>query len=163
MPLIDIGEMILNKNPQNYFNEVEQAAFSPSNIVPGIGFSPDKMLQARIFSYPDAQRYRIGTNYHLLPVNRAKSEVNSYNVAGAMNFDAYKNGVAQRHTPLDEDFYTQPRDLFKLMNESQKSQFFDNIAASMEGIEAKIIERALGHFENISPVYAKGVKKALGE
>lgn len=82
--------MILNQNPQNYFNEVEQAAFSPSNIVPGIGFSPDKCYKLEFFSYPDAQRYRIGTNYHLLPVNRAKSEVNTYNVAGAMNLIVIK-------------------------------------------------------------------------
>ncbi len=191
VPLMDIGEMILNQNPQNYFNEVEQAAFSPSNIVPGIGFSPDKMLQARIFSYPDAQRYRIGTNYHLLPVNRARSEVNTYNVAGAMNFDSYKNGAAyyepnsyeespkedksylepdlvlegnaQRYAPLDNDFYTQPRALFNIMNQNQKEQLFENIAASMEGVEEKIIARALGHFEKISPDYAQGIKKALGK
>ncbi|ARJ57259.1 catalase [Campylobacter cuniculorum] len=189
VPLMDIGEMVLNKNVENYFNEVEQAAFSPSNIVPGIGFSPDKMLQARIFSYPDAQRYRIGTNYHLLPVNRARSEVNTYNVAGAMNFDSYKNGSAyyepnsyaqspkedksylepnlnlegdaQRYKALDDDFYTQPRALFHLMNQNQKEQLFSNIAASMEGVDSTIIDRALEHFEKISPDYKEGVKKAL--
>ncbi|EGK8062655.1 catalase [Campylobacter lari] len=189
VPLIEVGELVLNKNVQNYFNEVEQAAFSPSNIVSGIGFSPDKMLQARIFSYPDAHRYRIGTNYHLLPVNRAKSEVNTYNVAGAMNFDTYKNGPAyyepnsyddspkedksylepdlalegntQRYAPLDDDFYTQPRALFDIMNESQKEQLFKNIAASMNGVDEKIIARALSHFEKISSEYANGVKKAL--
>ena len=190
VPLIEIGEMVLNKNPENYFNEVEQAAFSPANIVPGIGFSPDKMLQGRIFSYPDAQRYRIGTNYHLLPVNRARSEVNTYNVAGSMNSDTYKNGpayyepnsysdspkedksylepdlaldgAAQRYAPLDDDFYTQPRALFNLMNDNQKAQLFSNIAASMDGVEKSIIDRALAHFEKISPDYANGVKKALG-
>ncbi|MCV3377612.1 catalase [Campylobacter sp. IFREMER_LSEM_CL2194] len=189
VPLIEVGELVLNKNVQNYFNEVEQAAFSPSNIVPGIGFSPDKMLQARIFSYPDAHRYRIGTNYHLLPVNRAKSEVNTYNVAGAMNFDTYKNGAAyyepnsyddspkedksylepdlvleggaQRYTPLDDDFYTQPRALFDIMNQDQKEQLFKNIATSMSGVDEKIIARALSHFEKISSEYANGVKKAL--
>ncbi|EDP6893440.1 TPA: catalase [Campylobacter lari] len=189
VPLIEVGELVLNKNVQNYFNEVEQAAFSPSNIVPGIGFSPDKMLQARIFSYPDAHRYRIGTNYHLLPVNRAKSEVNTYNVAGAMNFDTYKNGAAyyepnsyddspkedksylepdlalegsaQRYAPLDDDFYTQPRALFDIMNQDQKEQLFKNIAASMSGVDEKIIARALSHFEKISSEYANGVKKAL--
>ncbi|MBF7049390.1 catalase [Campylobacter volucris] len=189
VPLIDVGELVLNKNVQNYFNEVEQAAFSPSNIVPGIGFSPDKMLQARIFSYPDAHRYRIGTNYHLLPINRAKSEVNTYNVAGAMNFDTYKNGlayyepnsyndspkedknylepdlaidnIAQRYAPLDDDFYTQPRALFNIMSENQKEQLFSNIAASMDKVEEKIIQRALDHFEKISTEYANGVKKAL--
>ncbi|EAK0493732.1 catalase [Campylobacter lari] len=189
VPLIEVGELVLNKNVQNYFNEVEQAAFSPSNIVPGIGFSPDKMLQARIFSYPDAHRYRIGTNYHLLPVNRAKSEVNTYNVAGAMNFDTYKNdaayyepnsyddspkedksylepdlvleGSAQRYAPLDDDFYTQPRALFDIMNQDQKEQLFKNIAASMSGVDEKIIVRALSHFEKISSEYANGIKKAL--
>ncbi|MPB47365.1 catalase [Campylobacter lari] len=189
VPLIEVGELVLNKNVQNYFNEVEQAAFSPSNIVPGIGFSPDKMLQARIFSYPDAHRYRIGTNYHLLPVNRAKSEVNTYNVAGAMNFDTYKNGAAyyepnsyddspkedksylepdlalegsaQRYAPLDDDFYTQPKALFDIMNQDQKEQLFKNIAASMSGVDEKIIARALSHFEKISSEYANGVKKTL--
>lgn len=189
VPLIEVGEMVLNKNPQNYFNEVEQAAFSPSNIVPGIGFSPDKMLQGRIFSYPDAQRYRIGTNYHLLPVNKARSEVNTYNVAGAMNFDEYKNqaayyepnsydysakestnfnepelkidGGANRYAPLDNDFYTQPRDLFNIMNNSQKEQLFKNIAASMQGVNQNIIDKALVHFEKISKEYADGVKNAL--
>ena len=189
VPLIDVGEMTLNKNPQNYFNEVEQAAFAPSNIVPGIGFSPDKMLQARVFSYADAQRYRIGTNYHLLPVNRARSEVNTYNVAGAMNFDNYKNeaayyepnsydyahkedrsflepdlkidGAAARCAALDNDFYTQPRALFELMNENQKEQLFQNIAASMQGVDEKIINKALAHFEKIAPAYKKGVEQAL--
>ncbi|MCH3700757.1 catalase [Campylobacter lari] len=189
VPLIEVGELVLNKNVQNYFNEVEQAAFSPSNIVPGIGFSPDKMLQARIFSYPDAHRYRIGTNYHLLPVNRTKSEVNTYNVAGAMNFDTYKNGAAyyepnsyddspkedksylepdlvlegsaQRYAPLDDDFYAQPRALFDIMNQDQKEQLFKNIAASMSGVDEKIIARALSHFEKISSEYANGVKKTL--
>ncbi|EAW0605954.1 catalase [Campylobacter lari] len=189
VPLIEVGELVLNKNVQNYFNEVEQAAFSPSNIVPGIGFSPDKMLQARIFSYPDAHRYRIGTNYHLLPVNHTKSEVNTYNVAGAMNFDTYKNGAAyyepnsyddspkedksylepdlvlegsaQRYAPLDDDFYAQPRALFDIMNQDQKEQLFKNIAASMSGVDEKIIVRALSHFEKISSEYANGIKKAL--
>lgn len=189
VPLIEVGELILNRNPQNYFNEVEQAAFSPSNIVPGIGFSPDKMLQGRIFSYPDAHRYRIGTNYHLLPINRPKSEVNTYNVAGAMNSDTYENKAAyyepnsydysakeckefaepdlktngniQRYAPLDGDYYTQPRALFALMDSNQQAQLFENIASSMEGVESKIIERALGHFEKIAPEYAQGVKNAL--
>src|SRR5438874_1790007 len=93
-PLIDVGELELNRNPENYFAEVEQAAFSPSNIVPGIGFSPDKMLQARIFSYADAHRYRIGTHYELLPVNRPKSAVNTYYLDGPMRFDAPKSSNA---------------------------------------------------------------------
>ncbi len=67
--LIDVGVLELNRNSENYFAEVEQAAFNPANIVPGIGFSPDKMLQGRLFSYGDAQRYRLGVNHHLIPVN----------------------------------------------------------------------------------------------
>ena len=190
-PLIDVGVMTLNENPKNYFNEVEQAAFSPSNIVPGISFSPDKMLQARIFSYPDAQRYRIGTHYAQLSVNRPISEINTYVVGGAMNNGMYKlddkayyepnsfgsgkedrsllepdinlEGAMQRydHRAEDQDYYSQPRALFVLMNDSQKSQLFSNIAESMADVSEAIKERAIGHFEQISPEYANGVKAAL--
>ena len=190
-PLIDVGVMTLNENPKNYFNEVEQAAFSPSNIVSGISFSPDKMLQARIFSYPDAQRYRIGTHYAQLSVNRPISEINTYVVGGAMNNGMYKlddkayyepnsfgsgkedrsllepdinlEGAMQRydHRAEDQDYYSQPRALFALMNDSQKSQLFSNIAESMAGVSEAIKERAIGHFEQISPEYANGVRAAL--
>nr|WP_314469326.1 catalase [uncultured Campylobacter sp.] len=190
-PLIDVGVMTLNENPKNYFNEVEQAAFSPSNIVPGISFSPDKMLQARIFSYPDAQRYRIGTHYAQLSVNSPISEINTYIVGGAMNNGMYKlddkayyepnsfgsgkedrsllepdisiEGAMQRydHRAEDKDYYSQPRALFVLMNDSQKSQLFSNIAESMAGVSEAIKERAIGHFEQISPEYANGVRTAL--
>lgn len=190
-PLIDVGVMTLNENPKNYFNEVEQAAFSPSNIVPGISFSPDKMLQARIFSYPDAQRYRIGTHYAQLSVNRPISEINTYVTGGAMNNGMYElddkayyepnsfgggkedrsllepdinlEGAMQRydHRAEDQDYYSQPRALFVLMNDSQKSQLFSNIAESMADVSEAIKERAIGHFEQISPEYANGVKAAL--
>ena len=190
-PLIDVGVITLNENPKNYFNEVEQAAFSPSNIVPGISFSPDKMLQARIFSYPDAQRYRIGTHYAQLSVNRPISEINTYVVGGAMNNGMYElddkayyepnsfgggkedrsllepdinlEGAMQRydHRAEDQDYYSQPRALFALMNDNQKSQLFSNIAESMAGVSEAIKERAIGHFEQISPEYANGVKAAL--
>lgn len=190
-PLIDVGVMTLNENPKNYFNEVEQAAFSPSNIVPGIGFSPDRMLQARIFSYPDAQRYRIGTHYAQLNVNRPVSEINTYVVGGALNNGMYEldekayyepnsfgggkenanfaepdlalEGVMKRynHRELDSDYYSQPRALFDLMNEAQKEQLFNNIAQSMQGVSDFIVQRALGHFEKISSDYANGVRKAL--
>ena len=190
-PLIDVGVMTLNENPKNYFNEVEQAAFSPSNKVPGISFSPDKMLQARIFTYPDAQRYRIGTHYAQLSVNCPISEINTYVVGGAMNNGMYElddkayyepnsfgsgkedrsllepdinlEGAMQRydHRAEDQDYYSQPRALFALMNDSQKSQLFSNIAESMAGVSEAIKERAIGHFEQISPEYANGVKAAL--
>lgn len=190
-PLIDVGVMTLNENPKNYFNEVEQAAFSPSNIVPGISFSPDKMLQARIFSYPDAQRYRIGTHYAQLSVNRPISEINTYVTGGAMNNGMYElddkayyepnsfgggkedrsllepdinlEGAMQRydHRAEDQDYYSQPRALFVLMNDSQRSQLFSNIAESMASVSEAIKERAIGHFEQISPEYANGVRAAL--
>lgn len=188
-PLIDVGVMTLNKNPQNYFNEIEQACFSPSNIVPGIGFSPDKMLQARIFSYPDAHRARMGKNYDQLPVNRPKSEVNTYHAAGAMNFglqkttDAYYepnsfDGPKEDHAfiepPLkldgdayrynhrhNNDDYAQPRELFGIMSDDQKNQLFNNIAEAMDGVPQNIIDRQMAHFEKISAEYANGVKKAL--
>jgi catalase len=86
-PLIEVGELVLDRNPDNYFADVEQAAFNPVNVVPGMGYSPDKMLQARLVSYPDAHRYRIGTNYEALPVNKPKCPINNYNRDGAMRFD----------------------------------------------------------------------------
>ena len=92
-PLIDVGVLELNKNPENYFAEVEQAAFNPANIVPGIGFSPDKMLQGRLFSYGDAQRYRLGVNHHLIPVNRARCPVHSFHRDGAMRVDGNHGGT----------------------------------------------------------------------
>ncbi|MET8339064.1 catalase [Streptosporangium canum] len=85
-PEITIGKFVLNRNPDNYFAEVEQASFEPANLVPGIGPSPDKMLQGRLFSYPDAHRYRIGANYLQLPINRPLSPVHSYNKDGQMTF-----------------------------------------------------------------------------
>ena len=88
-PLIEFAELVLDRNPQNYFTDIEQAAFEPSSIVPGIGFSPDKMLQARLFAYPDAHRYRLGVNYQLLPVNSPHAAVaNNYQRDGAMRLDS---------------------------------------------------------------------------
>jgi catalase len=86
-PLREAGILTLNRNPANYFGEVEQAAFSPSNVVPGMGFSPDKMLQGRLVSYPDAHRYRLSVNYESLPVNRPRCPVHHYHRDGMMRFD----------------------------------------------------------------------------
>jgi len=188
-PMIDVGVLTLNENPKNYFNEIEQASFSPSNIVPGIGFSPDKMLQARIFSYPDAHRYRVGTHYESLPVNRPIVDVNTYHTAGSMNYEqkevsnayyepnsfdgAVENpslkepnldvfGAANRYDHnVDNDNYTQVRDLFNLMSTYQKEQLFNNIASSMEGVPSEIIERQLNHFSKVSSEYSAGVRTAL--
>src|ERR1700726_1777701 len=86
-PLIDVGMLELNRNPENYFADVEQAAFSPANVVPGISFSPDKMLQSRLFSYGDAQRYRLGVNHHQIPVNAPKCPYHAYHRDGSMRTD----------------------------------------------------------------------------
>ncbi|WEX09123.1 catalase KatA [Chelativorans sp. AA-79] len=91
-PPVDIGVLELNRNPENYFAEIEQVAFSPSNIVPGIGYSPDKMLQARVFSYADAHRYRLGTHYEALPVNAPRCPVHHYHKDGQMNFFGQRTG-----------------------------------------------------------------------
>ena len=81
-PLIEVGVLELNRNPDNYFAEVEQAAFNPAHVVPGIGFSPDRMLQGRLFSYGDAQRYRLGVNHHQIPVNAPRCPYHSYHRDG---------------------------------------------------------------------------------
>jgi catalase len=188
-PVIDVGVLELNENPQNYFQQIEQASFSPSNVVPGVSWSPDKMLQARVFSYADAHRYRVGTHYEMLPVNRPLSEVNTYHMDGSMNFeepnysDAYYEPnsfdgpkedarLAEPPFPVDgdgarydhregNDDFTQPRALFELMNSDQKQQLFGNIARHMQGTNEKIINRQLSLFEQVHPDYAKGVKEAL--
>lgn len=189
-PMIKVGIMTLNENPKNYFNEIEQASFSPSNVVSGISFSPDKMLQARIFSYPDAHRYRVGTHYEMLPVNRPIVEVNTYHADGSMNYeikeptDAYYepnsfNGpiedksfaepvfetgnIADRYNHrIGNDDFSQPRALFELMSANQKEQLFSNIAAAMDTVPRNIIDRQIALFEQVHPDYAAGVKKALG-
>ena len=147
-PLIEVGYFELNRNPENFFAEVEQAAFSPANIVPGIGFSPDKMLQGRLFSYGDAQRYRLGVNHHHIPVNAPKCPFHSYHRDGAMRTDGnlgrtptyFPNSRGEwidqpqlNEPPLeitgaaahwdhrvDDDHYQQPGDLFRKMNPQQK-------------------------------------------
>jgi len=190
-PPIDVGILELNRNPENYFAEIEQVAFSPSNIVPGIGFSPDKMLQARIFSYADAHRYRLGTHYEALPVNHPKVPVHNYHKDGQMRFfppgapaDAYyepnsfsgpKQDERFREPPLKisgdadrynhrvgNDDYTQAGNLYRLMSPEQKQQLYGNIAAAMQGVPVEIINRQLVHFYRADPDYGIGVAAALG-
>jgi catalase len=192
-PLIEVGVMELDRNPANYFAEIEQAAFSPSNVVPGIGFSPDKMLQARLFSYADAHRYRLGTHYEALPVNAPKCPVHHYHKDGAMNFfgartgaaDAYYepnsfggaaqdpgvaepplrlSGSAARHDHREgNDDYTQAGNLFRLFDEGQRRRLGQNIAAAMAGVPAFIVERQLAHFDRADPAYGAVVRAALAE
>jgi catalase len=156
-PLIEVGVMELNRNPENYFADVEQAAFNPASIVPGIGFSPDKMLQGRLFSYGDAQRYRLGVNHHQIPVNRPRCPFNSYHRDGQMRdrrqrrrhaglraqqlrrvaaAAGLRRAAAQaggRGRPLgqDDDNFTQPGKLFRLMTPAQRQVLFENTARAM--------------------------------
>jgi catalase len=189
-PLIEVGEFTLNKNPENYFAEVEQSAFNPASIVPGIGFSPDKMLQGRLFSYADAQRYRLGVNHHLIPVNKPKCPFHSYHRDGAMRVDGnhgstpgYEPNSSEewqeqadfKEPPLsiegaadhwnhreDDDYYTQPGLLFNLMNDEQKKVLFTNTASSI-GDAPKIIQlRHIGNCMKADPEYGKGIADALG-
>jgi len=189
-PLIEVGELVLDRNPVNYFAEVEQAAFEPRNIVPGMGFSPDKMLQGRLLSYPDAHRYRLGVNYDTLPVNRPQCPVHTYNRDGAMRFDgnsgsevnyepnsfhgptevpAYRErprtitGSVDRHNHrLDSDYYSQPGDLFRLMVPEARERLIGNIVASMASVPRRIQELQVQHFYKADPAYGDGVARGLG-
>ncbi|SCF65421.1 catalase [Streptomyces sp. Ncost-T10-10d] len=102
-PLIEVGEWELSRNPDNYFADVEQVAFTPANVVPGIGFSPDRMLQGRLFSYGDAQRYRLGVNHHQIPVNAPRNPVNSYHRDGGMRVDGNHGAPPRASSPIPTD------------------------------------------------------------
>lgn len=189
-PLIEVGELELNRNPENFFAEVEQAAFNPANIVPGIGFSPDKMLQGRLFSYGDAQRYRLGVNHHLIPVNAPKCPVNSYHRDGAMRTDGnfggtigYEpnslgewqeqpdfsepplalNGDADHWSEaLDENDFKQAGDLFRLMSTAEQATLFANTAAELKGVPQEIQLRHICHCFQADRAYGAGIAEALG-
>ncbi|MDB5854366.1 MAG: catalase [Herminiimonas sp.] len=188
-PLIDVGMLELNRNPENYFAEVEQAAFSPANVVPGISFSPDKMLQSRLFSYGDAQRYRLGVNHHQIPVNAPKCPFNSYHRDGAMRVDGNKGSTigyepnskgewqqqpdfsepplaiegAADHWDhrLDDDYFTQPGNLFRLMTPEKQQLLFENTARSVGGASREIQQRHIAHCSKADPAYGAGVAAAL--
>ena len=190
-PLIDVGTFELNRNPENYFAEVEQAAFNPASIVPGIGFSPDKMLQGRLFSYGDTQRYRLGVNHSQIPVNQPRCPVSSYHRDGAMRVDGnygstkhyepnslglWQECPEAKEPPLalsgaaynwnfrddDEDYYTQPGNLFRLMSAQQQQVLFDNTAAELASVDDQVRKRHIGNCLKADPAYGAGVAKALG-
>lgn len=189
-PLIPVGFIELNRNPENYFAEIEQAAFEPSNMPYGIGSSPDKMLQARLLSYPDAHRYRIGINYAQLPVNKPHCSVQTYNRDGHMRFDGNYGGKVNyepnsfngpsdckryREPPLKisgdadrydhrlgNDDYQQPGDLYRLMNEDQKNQLIDNLVRSLSSVPKAIQLRQIEHFKRADIDYGNRVKHGLG-
>jgi len=190
-PLIEVGVLELNRNPENYFADVEQAAFNPANVVPGIGFSPDKMLQGRLFSYGDAQRYRLGVNHHQIPVNAPRCPYHSFHRDGSMRVDgnygstlgyepnSYGEWQEQpefAEPPLalegaasnwnfredDDNYYTQPGLLFRLMNSQQQEALFGNTARAMGDAPREIKIRHIGNCLKADPAYGKGVADALG-
>ena len=190
-PLHDVGVLELNRNPENYFAEVEQSAFNPMNVIDGIGFSPDKMLQGRLFSYRDAQNYRLGVNHGQIPVNRPRCPFHSYHRDGMMRTDG-NNGSAIGYEPnsygewqdspemkepplklhgdaynynereYDEDYYSQPGDLFRLMSPGQQKALFKNTAANMGDSELFIKQRHVRNCYKADPAYGRGVAEALG-
>ena len=190
-PLIEVGYFELNKNPENYFADVEQAAFNPAHIVPGIGFSPDRMLQGRLFSYGDAQRYRLGVNHYQIPVNTPRCPYHNYHRDGAMRVDGNQGsrlhyepnshgewqeqpdfsepplaleGAADRfdYWETEPDYFTQPGNLFRLMTPEQQQVLFENTARNMTGVPDAIKMKHICHCMQADPAYGKGVAKALG-
>ncbi|WP_326536759.1 catalase [Pseudorhodoferax sp.] len=189
-PLVEVGVFELNRNPENFFADVEQSAFAPNNLVPGIGVSPDKMLQARLFAYSDAQRYRLGVNHHQIPVNAARCPVHSNHRDGAMRVDGNYGGTphyepnsfghwqeqpAFREPPLkirgdadfwnfredDADYFQQPGDLFRLMAPAQQQALFDNTARAMGDAPDFVKQRHIANCGKADPAYGAGVARAL--
>ena len=188
-PRVPVGILELNRNPDNYHADVEQAALSPSNIVPGMGYSPDKMLQARLFAYHDAQLYRVGTNHQHLPVNRPRCPFHNQQRDGAMaianggaapNYDPVRadvpaaggfghgdagwpvDGNAGRYdTRATDDHFTQAGNLFRLLTDEGRRNLIANIAGSLGGADAATQDRQIGHFLKADPAYGQGVADAL--
>ncbi len=190
-PPIEVGRLVLNRNPENYFAEVEQAAFGPGNLVPGIAASPDKMLQARIFSYHDTHIHRLGPNYHLLPVNAPKAVFeNSYQRDGHMRVDD-NGGSSPNYWPNSfggpapdtdsleppfevsgnvgrfaythpNDDFVQPGDLYRdVMSDEDRSNLVGNIASHLCGAQKRIQLRQTALFYKADPDYGQRVVKEL--
>jgi catalase len=188
-PLIPVGVFELNRNPANYHAEVEQAAFSPANVVPGMGYSPDKMLQGRLFAYHDAQLYRVGTNHQHLPVNAPRCPFHNQQRDGAMAISnggaapnyatveaggsnpsglghgepalALQGGAGRYDGRGNEDDYTQAGNLFRLMPAQEKQNLFNNLAGPLSQCSSDIVQRQLNHFDQADPAYGAGVRAAL--
>jgi catalase len=189
-PLEEVGVLELNRNPENYFADVEQAAFNPANIVPGLGFSPDKMLQGRLFSYGDAQLYRLGVNHASIPVNAPRCPYHAYHRDGQMRVDGnygsslgyepnsygewqeqpdfseppldLEGSVGRWNHREDEDYFSQPGKLFRLMSPEQRAALFWNTARAMGDAPRDIKLRHIGNCQKADPEYGKGVAAALG-
>uniref|UniRef100_A0AAV1UHU5 Catalase n=1 Tax=Peronospora matthiolae TaxID=2874970 RepID=A0AAV1UHU5_9STRA len=189
-PLIEVGRLALNRNPRNYFAEIEQLAFSPSFMVPGIEPSPDKMLQGRLFSYPDTQRHRLGTNYLQIPVNRPLKVPQTYQRDGAMvvNGNMYeapnyypnsKGGpsedTSQRHrayrgdfsvvdkySTYDDDNYSQVGEFYrKTLDAAGREHLTDNIATSLVNASKPVQARAIANFTKCDEDYGRRVQEKV--
>ena len=184
-----MGVLELNRNPENYFAEVEQAAFYPSNLPPGVGVSPDKMLQARLFVYPDAQRYRIGANYQALSVNRPKNGAKNYQRDGALRFDGnhgskdncepnsfggpiqdttvkepiFKiSGDARRYDgQRGNDNYSQAGSLYNIMSEEKKGSLTSTIAGTMQSIPRDLAIKKSSILKNVIQTMETELRKNL--
>ena len=188
-PLLPVGVFELNRSPDNYHAEVEQAAFSPGNAVPGMGYSPDKMLQGRLFAYHDAQLYRVGTNHQHLPVNAPRCPFHHHQRDGTMAIQnggaapnyatvqadgsnpsglghgeaalALHGGAARYDGRGTEDDFTQAGNLFRLLPAQEKQNLFDNLSSPLSQVSDEILQRQLGHFDQADPAYGAGVRAAL--
>lgn len=190
-PLIEVGMLELNRNPENYFADVEQAAFNPANVISGIGFSPDKLLQGRLFSYGDAHRYRLGVNHTSIPVNQPHVPVHSYHRDGMMRVDG-NYGATKGYEPnsfgewAEDNSYAEPPlairgemyhyepkndktdntfyqsgDLYRLMDECQKEALIDNTARNIAGVTDNVRYRHLAHCYLADKDYGTRLCKAM--
>uniref|UniRef100_A0A674AXC0 Catalase n=1 Tax=Salmo trutta TaxID=8032 RepID=A0A674AXC0_SALTR len=189
-PLIPVGRLVLNRNPANYFAEIEQLAFDPSNMPPGIEPSPDKMLQGRLFSYPDTHRHRLGANYLQLPVNCPfRTRVSNYqrdgpmcmfnNQAGAPNYfpNSFSAPETQRqhvetrfkvspdvgrYNSADDDNVTQVRTFFtEVLNEEERQRLCQNMAGALKGAQVFIQKRWVQNLMAVHADYGNGVQTLL--
>ncbi|MDQ0159314.1 catalase [Alkalibacillus salilacus] len=189
-PRIEVGKMVLNRNPENYFAEVEQAALSPAHLVPGIEASPDKMLQGRLFSYSDTQRYRLGVNHEQLPVNRPVNGQNNYQRGGYMQYGDHGSNINYEPNSYDDapkedpdskvqqfdvegevlqapypnaDHYTQAGDLYRLMSADEKDRLIEAVVGHLgQCTMEEVKKRQIGHFYKADPEYGQRVADGLG-
>ncbi len=187
-PRLEVGELVLDRNPANYYAEVEQAAFAPSSIVPGLGFSPDRMLQGRLFAYADAQRYRLGVNYHQIPVNKPINATHHYHRDGGTRIDgnggptpnyhpnhvdrvdvndgapppyAHTGPVAHYDHRRDADYHSQAGALYRLMSPEQRTLLVDNLVGAMRSVPHPIQDKQLAHFRAADAEYGERVARGL--
>ena len=188
-PLMPVGKMVLNRNPDNYFSEVEQAAFCPAAIVPGIEFSADKLLQGRTFSYTDTQRYRLGANYLQLPINRPQVPVNNNQRDGSMQIGEFSGQVNYEPSSLDPDApgealagkpylhriggevtrqkiiltddFTQAGERYRSLSKMDQEHLVDNLVADLLNIDRPIQQRMVENLTNADPEFGRLVAEGL--